>query len=283
MRSVEEARAFQKSLLETGSYRTDPAHPVSALGRSDAWFYLRFLHFLWEGSRACAAGTYTEPIWAAHSFTYMKIVEDSGGKIDITGFEHPAGVGRTCVYIGNHMSGLEGFVIPVILQTLDRVAAVAKESLLHYPLLGAITRAIDPIAVRRENPREDLKTVLEEGKRYLDNGRSIVLFPQATRSARFDRKAFNSLGVKLAKSANAPVVPLALKTDFLKNGRWIKDLGALDRTRKIHFRFGKPLTIEGNGKAANEAVMDFIEACLAEWTAEDAAGIDPNIKETTHG
>ena len=266
MRPVEEARAFQHALRETGGYRTDPAHPVSAWGRSDLWFYLRFFKFLWEGSRHCARGTYTEPVWAAHSYTYLKIVEDCGGKVEINGFEHPAALGRTAVYIGNHMSGLEGFIIPVLLQTLDKVAAVAKESLLHYPLLGAITRAIDPITVGRKNPREDLKTVLEQGKAFLENGRSIVIFPQATRSPRFERKAFNSLGVKLAKIAAAPIVPLALKTDFMENGRLVKDIGSLDRSRTIHFRFGRPLTVEGSGNAANEAVMDFIESCLAEWS-----------------
>ena len=267
MNTVEEAKAFQKILLETGSYRTDPHRPVSALGRSDIWYYLRLLKFLWDGSRLVAQGKYSDPVWAAHSMTYLSIVEDCGGVFDISGFEHSVRLGRSCVYIGNHMSLLEAFVTPSIFLSLNRPAAVAKKSLLNYPLLGPITRAVDPIAVGRTNPREDLKSVLEQGKACLDNNRSVVLFPQATRSATFNPKAFNSLGVKLAKRAGAPIIPLALKTDFIQNGKLIKDLGSLDRTKTIHMKFGEPLRVEENEKDANLKIISFIQESLEEWSS----------------
>lgn len=268
MHTLDYAAAFRKNLVETGGYRTDPARPVSILGRCDAWYYLRVLAFLWEGWRLARRGQYTDPVFGAHSLGYLTIVEECGGKFDISGFEHPTRLGMPCVYIGNHMSLLEAFVIPALMLSFNRIAAVAKESLFHYPLLGPITRAINPIAVRRENPREDLKAVLEQGKLFLEQGRSIVIFPQATRSPGLDRKAFNSLGVKLAKYASAPVIPLALKTDFQRNGRIIKDIGPLDRGKSIHLRLGAPLRVEGNGKETNEKVMDFIESCLAEWSSK---------------
>ena len=59
---------------------------------------------------------------------------------------------------------------------------------------------------------------------YLRNGMSVIIFPQTTRIMDFDRKQFNSMGVKLAKRAQVPVVPIALKTDAWGVGKWIKDL-----------------------------------------------------------
>ncbi len=266
MNTVEQAKAFSKHLREVGSYKTDPDHPVSLLGRFDLWYYMRMMKFLWDGSRYVVAEEYTLDRQIAHSMTFISIVEDCGGKFDISGFKNAGNLGRPCVFIGNHMSSVEGFVTPSLLLPFGGLAAVAKESLTHYPLLGDITRAVKPILVKRVNPREDLKAVMDQGQALLQEGRSVIIFPQATRSAKFDRNAFNSLGVKLAKKADAPIIPYALKTDFQQNGKVLKDFGPLDRSKTLHFRLGAPLTVEGNGKATNEKIMDFIEASLEEWS-----------------
>jgi len=268
MLTVEEAKSFQKNLLETGGYQTDPNHPVSLLGRCDWWYKLRLLKFLVDGNLLVRKGGYDEAGQSAHSYTYLKIIEDCGGKFDISGAKYPDGLdGQPCVFVGNHMSLVEGFGLPILLLAFNRVAAVAKESLQHYPIFGAIAKSVKPISVKRVNPREDLKAVLEQGEAMLKDGRSIVLFPQATRSPTLDRKLFNSLGVKLAKKANVPIIPLALKTDFQQNGTVIKDIGPLDRSKRIYFRFGAPLMVEGKGKETNIKIMDFIEASLTEWSS----------------
>jgi 1-acyl-sn-glycerol-3-phosphate acyltransferase len=119
--------------------------------------------------------------------------------------------------------------------------------------------------VGRDNPREDLKTVLEEGQKRLEEGISIVIFPQTTRSAEFDPKKFNSLGVKLAKRCNAPVVPFALKTDAWGLGRRLKDFGPIRPEKTVHIHFADPLMVRGSGKEEHSAVVAFIEKKLAAW------------------
>jgi 1-acyl-sn-glycerol-3-phosphate acyltransferase len=126
-------------------------------------------------------------------------------------------------------------------------------------------RSVKRIPVGRVNPREDLKAVLTRGAEYLRAGVSVVIFPQSTRAVTFDAEAFNSLGVKLAERAGVPVIPLALKTDFMANGRLIKDVGPVDPRKTIHFAFGAPLRIEKNDKAAHQAVVDFVATRLREW------------------
>ncbi|MBI2362113.1 MAG: 1-acyl-sn-glycerol-3-phosphate acyltransferase [Elusimicrobia bacterium] len=265
----EEVAAFQETLRRTGSYRTDPSRPRGVfdrlLGRFDAWYYLRLAGLLVAGDRLVRRGDFSTQTWAAHSLSFLRLLEGIGATVDISGLEHSGALGRPAVYVGNHMSALETFLLPAMLLHLDKTTAVIKESLLRYPFLGAFARATEPIAVGRKNPREDLKAVLEQGRACLAAGRSVVLFPQATRSAVFDPEGFNSLGVKLARSAGAPVVPLALKTDLQANGRWVKDIGPLDRTKTVRFRYGPPVKVEGTGKEANAAVVRFIQSCLAEW------------------
>ncbi|HTU03505.1 MAG TPA: lysophospholipid acyltransferase family protein, partial [Candidatus Sulfotelmatobacter sp.] len=128
-----------------------------------------------------------------------------------------------------------------------------------------VMRSRDPIVVGRVNPREDLKAVLEGGAERLARGVSIVVFPQTTRTPVFDPAEFNTIGVKLAKRAGVPVVPLALKTDAWGEGRLIKDLGRIDPSKTVHFAFGAPRCIAGRGSEEHEEIVRYISAHLAAW------------------
>ena len=125
--------------------------------------------------------------------------------------------------------------------------------------------SVKHIAVGRHNPREDLKEVLSRGAELISQGVSVVIFPQATRAAEFDVDGFNTLGVKLAARSGVPVVPLALKTDFMANGTWIKDMGRIYPSRTIHVELGESLFSVGNGREAQVAVIRHIASCLKEW------------------
>jgi 1-acyl-sn-glycerol-3-phosphate acyltransferase len=128
-------------------------------------------------------------------------------------------------------------------------------------------RSRNPIVVSRDNPRQDLVTVMEEGARRIAEGTSVILFPQTTRTARFDPSAFNSLGVKLARASGAVVVPVALKTDAWDNGRLFKDFGPIHPERTVHIQFGNPLSVTGNGREQHDATVRFISEHLAAWSA----------------
>ena len=73
------------------------------------------------------------------------------------------------------------------------------------------------------------------------------------------------MGAKLARRAGVPLLPLALKTDFMGIGKVIRDCGRLDRSRQLHFKFGQPMQIEGNGKEQHEATVNFIGDNLRAW------------------
>jgi len=166
------------------------------------------------------------------------------------------------------MSMIDTFILPCITLRLGNVTYVLKEGLLKYPFFSAIVKAVNPISVTRKNPREDMKIVLEKGYDLISKGYSIIIFPQTTRSSFFDVSAFNSLGVKLAKKANVPVVPVALKTDFLRNGRILKEIGSVIPSRTVFLKFGKPISVEGNGHVAHRQVVKFIAENLRSWGAE---------------
>jgi 1-acyl-sn-glycerol-3-phosphate acyltransferase len=152
-----------------------------------------------------------------------------------------------------------------MVQPLKPVTFVIKESLLTYPVFQHIMRSRDPVAVTRNNPRQDLKIVLEEGEDRLSRGVSIIVFPQTTRTNTFDPAQMSSIGVKLAKKAGVPVVPLALKTDAWMNGKYIKDFGRLNVMKQVFFAFGPRLEVVGKGNEELRVVTDFIGAKLLGW------------------
>jgi len=196
----------------------------------------------------------------------LKVAESCGGRISITGLKNLSEIQTPVVFISNHMSMLETFLLPAILSSFRGLAIVVKESLIKYPFFGKLLCAIDPIIVTRKSPRDDLKTVLVKGEETLRNGRSVLVFPQATRSQQFDPDHFNTLGNKLAQKAKVPVVPIALKTDFQSIGRILRDIGPINRRKKIHIKVGPPLTIDGNNKEVHYKVTSFIAGSLKEWS-----------------
>jgi 1-acyl-sn-glycerol-3-phosphate acyltransferase len=264
--------AFQQTLKTKFEYHS--REPRLALIKklpewaATAFYYFRLMGIIYSSSRVAKNGKYTLKKWATDSQQILGYVEEVGGRVHVSGMKELAHHPGPLVFIANHMSMLETFLLPGIIVPFHRATFVIKESLLNYPVFGWIMRAVRPISLERKNPRKDLKVVLEEGQRMIRNGCSIVIFPQSTRSPRFDAADFNSLGVKLAKQSGVFVVPLALKTDFQANGRFIKEIGPVDPKKTVHFKFGRPMPVTGNGQAAQQKIIGFIEENLRQWGAE---------------
>jgi len=253
---------------EKGCYHTGEVHP-GLLHRMmpSLFFYLPCLKTVVCASRLAKRGGYGDQEWFDDSAGMLHFLEQVGVKVEITGIEYLRAVDGPCVVAANHMSTLETFVLPSVVGSVTPVTFIVKKSLTTYPVFGHIMRSRDPVTVGRENPREDLRAVLEGGAERLAGGRSIVVFPQTTRSLEFSPATFNSIGVKLAKRAGVPVVPLALRTDAWGNGKFVKDLGPIHPEIPVTFAFGEPIMVEGRGDAEHRRVVEFISTHLAQWGA----------------
>ncbi len=195
----------------------------------------------------------------------LRALELVGVNIEITGTDFFKSLDGPCVFIANHMSTLETFVLPSIIAPFKDATFVVKQSLVEYPVFKHVMRSRNPITVGRSNPRDDLKAVLEGGADRLRAGISIIIFPQTTRTPAFDPASFNTIGIKLAKKAGVPAVPIALKTDAWSNGKCLKDYGRIFPVRRVHFAFGKPIRIRDRGAEEHASVIEFISSKLSAW------------------
>ncbi|MBQ7617897.1 MAG: 1-acyl-sn-glycerol-3-phosphate acyltransferase [Desulfovibrio sp.] len=207
-------------------------------------------------------------IWVDGSIWFTELLEEIGCPIMVEGLDYLDSAPKPCVFVANHMSTLETFALPAIIRPFTPVTFVIKDSLVKLPFFGRVMRSRDPIVVGRKNPREDLAHILTEGQKRLKAGISIIVFPQSTRMTVFDPHKFNSIGEKLAKKAQVPLVPLALKTDAWTTGRLIKEIGPLHAGLPIHFSFDQARFIQNNAKEVHEKIITFITTNLAKWSSD---------------
>jgi 1-acyl-sn-glycerol-3-phosphate acyltransferase len=260
-------------IFKNGSYRTGAVR-ISLMARAltSLTFYAQLVSIVLGGSIKAKRGQYHTPEWCENSLATLRALESVGVVIEVTGIDSFATVEGPCVFIANHMSTLETFVLPTLIAPRKDTTFVVKQSLVDYPVFKHIMRTRNPITVGRSNPREDLKAVLEGGIERLHAGMSVIIFPQTTRTRDFDPAQFNTIGIKLAKRAGVPIVPIALKTDAWGNGAFLKDYGRIDPSKKVHFDFGKPIWIKDRGTSEHQEIIAFIESKLKEWGTEDANG-----------
>jgi len=259
-----------EKIAHLNEYQTPEGLAGGLSGRFPSFFFhLKMLYVYVQGWWWALRGIYDDRKWVYGSIRVFRLLESVGVRSVIENLGLPGRLNGPVVFVANHMSTLETFILPCLIQPRCRIVFVVKKSLLRFPFFGRVMKARNPVAVGRKNPRQDLRVVLEQGASRLAEGNSVVVFPQTTRSTHFVPEQFNSMGIKLARRAGVPVVPVALKTDAWGVGRIVKDFGPIDPRKKVRIAFGEPINVEGTGQEGQAEVIRFIQGKLGEWEKED--------------
>lgn len=258
---------FRTRLLSHYEYHTGESDLRPVPSWPSVRYHALVINCVCKGARMARRGLYDDSGWEAASGAILLAVERLGGRLHVDGLRPLATLSQPCVIAANHMSALETYALACMLLPFCRATFVVKRSLLRYPVFGVLLRSLQPIGLSRSNPREDLKVLLREGARRLESGMSLVLFPQARRRAVFDPVDFNSIAAKLAGRVKVPLVPLALKTDFLARGFPLPDFGRVYPEKDVRFSFGPPLVAANREKEAHRETLDFVAQKLIGWNA----------------
>jgi len=232
---------------------------------SNFLFYMIFFFITIKAGIQARLGIFNDQRWRKCSYNFFKLIEFFGGKFKISGLDEIKKVDGPAVFVCNHMSTLETLVLCYLISPSKLARFVIKKELLSIPFFGAGLKAQKSIVVSRKSPIQDVRQVLEQGSKALKEGYSVIIFPQTTRAYNFNHDQFSNIGCTLARRNELPVIPVALKTDFWRQGKWIKHFGVLDQTRTIHFEFGAPLKITGAGRQEHNKTISFIQDHLSQW------------------
>lgn len=232
-------------------------------------FYPRMVKIVIQAGRLASRGLYSGVEFVKSSLDTMRALEACGVKFSLSGLDAVARLDTPAVFVSNHMSTLETYILPCLVQYYRDVTFVIKESLLRYPFFGEVLRARNPIVVGRKDARADLQAVLEGGCERLAAGTSIIVFPQGSRYTGWDPTRFNTIGVKLARKAKVPLVPVALRSDTWGNSNYfLKDFGKIRPQLGAFFKFGQPMQVQGNGREEHAVALEFIGDNLKRWGVE---------------
>ena len=263
-------KTLQDALRTTGRYETPPEARPKRPARKSVFHSIRCANVIAFNivGRSCwhqVRGVLDYEKWAEACMASINFAEGIGSVVTLEGFGQRAAHDGPVVYVSNHTSTFETMVYPAALTTFGGIAVILKKSLTDIPFVGATARTLGCIAVTRKNARDDLKTVLDKGAVSIANGLSVLIFPQGTRQPVFECKRFNSLGAKLAERANVPLVPIAVQSDFLETGKWIRDFGPVDPSRPVRFACGPLLAPELGARKMHDQSVAFIAATLTAW------------------
>ncbi len=142
------------------------------------------------------------------------------------------------VIASNHLSLMD---TPLLLAFLPlQFRFLAKRSLFRIPFIGTHLRRAGHIAIPREDARGSLKAMSEAARLLKEQGVSMLVFPEGSRSPGPLRE-FKEGAAYIALKAGVPLVPVAISgtRDVLPPGSFVL------RPGRVRVRIGRPIPPEG--------------------------------------
>ncbi|GLS28201.1 lysophospholipid acyltransferase family protein [Marinibactrum halimedae] len=160
------------------------------------------------------------------------------------------------VILANHQSSWETFYLQSLFFPMS---TILKQELLKIPFFGWGLAQLKPIAIDRSNPMKALKQVKREGMATINQGRSLLVFPQGTRVSPGETGTYARSGADIAIGANAPIIPIAHNAGSC----WVNK-SFIKRPGTITVHIGEPLQVDGkSSKEVMAIVQEWIESRIA--------------------
>lgn len=134
--------------------------------------------------------------------------------------------GQSYVFAANHSSFYDVFLVYGYINRSFKW--VMKEELRKVPFIGSACKAAGHIFINRKAMKQALHSI-EEAKKSLTNGVSVVIFPEGTRSKNGVTGTFKRGAFKVATEMNLPIVPVSISGShkILRKGGWFPYPGKL--------------------------------------------------------
>jgi len=173
------------------------------------------------------------------------------------------------ILAANHASFFDP---PLVGSCLPReINYLARESLFHFPVAGAVLRSWHAVPVDRDGGgARGLKAILDR----LLSGGGIILFPEGTRTRDGNlQPARSGIGLTVIKST-APVVPVRVFGTFEAYGRHRK----IPRPGRLTVKFGRPLDfarLRAEARACDKPRLKAIYQEVANQIMAAIAALEP--------
>ncbi len=111
------------------------------------------------------------------------------------------------IILGKHQSAWETIAYPSIFPR--QLCFVFKRELLFLPFFGWALASLQMIHINRGDREKSRQAVATQGKKQLEDGKWIAIYPEGTRTAVGVFNAYRKGGVRLAIATNTNILPVA--------------------------------------------------------------------------
>lgn len=160
-----------------------------------------------------------------------------------------------------HQSTWETFAFPTLMS--HPLAYVFKKELLMVPFFGWAMGRLDMIHIDRSKRAEAWNKVAEQGRRLMDRGVWVIMFPEGTRTERGSQGVYKSGAARLAVATGAYLVPIAVTS-----ARCWPRKSFLLRPGVVDISIGPPIASAGRDP---ESLMAEVEG----WVEAEMRRLDP--------
>ena len=140
------------------------------------------------------------------------------------------------IIAANHTVGSDPLFIPPVLE--ETVYFLFQDGLFKIPVVGWMLKQTGQVPVQRESGKA--KEALEKACNLLNEGKTVVLFPEGKLVARSERIPANTGVIRMALATGAPIIPLGMyvaeKDTINIKGKQKSMLWQV--SGKCHMRFG---------------------------------------------
>jgi 1-acyl-sn-glycerol-3-phosphate acyltransferase len=144
--------------------------------------------------------------------------------------------GKPKIFMANHQSDFDILISLAYIPVQFRW--IAKKELFSIPIFGAAMRSAGYIEIDRSN-REKAMHSIEEASLSIRKGKSIMTFPEGTRSRDGEIKAFKQGTFHLAIKSGVPIVPVSI----IGSGRIMPKRSLRIKPAQIKLVIGKPIEV----------------------------------------
>lgn len=161
----------------------------------------------------------------------LKFLEIVKTPVEINEQELPDGA---TLYVSNHQGTIDPLVLVAAIN--KPTTFISKQENKKIPIISAWAEVLDLIYFDRNDQNSAIK-MLREATRWLKSGKSVLIFPEGTRSKSSHVNAFHGASLKPAYLAKANIVPITLCNVYL-------DFDNIKTKTPYQIRIGKPMSYE---------------------------------------
>ena len=200
----------------------------------------------------------------------------SNTKVEIIGRENIL-KGKPQIFMANHQSDFD--ILIVLGHIPGQFRWIAKKELFHIPIFGAAMKTAGYIEIDRHNHEKALQS-LDEAALRIREGKSVMSFPEGTRSRNGEIRTFKQGIFHLAIKAGVPIVPVSI----VGSGQIMPKRSLKVTPGRVKLIIDKPIDVKSYTIENRHELIDKVRKVIIKnydsWREDGTTSIKDMEKET---